>query len=256
MPCRVADEGRVNSVSAAAPSVNQSAPAARPAPAADPRRGWRRAAVVWGLFGCASLVAVGALRLGTAAAPHAPAAVRVQQAAPAAALGSITPSTSAAGPRITPLDTPLDRRRWRSIVIHHSGSPAGDAAAIERQHFAAGLAGLGYHFVIGNGQGLEDGQVVVGYRWERQLPGAHVAASARVDSARWNQDSIGICLVGNGERRAFTARQLSEAAALVRALQAELGIHAGSVVLHSDLAPVASPGRSFPVEAFRAQLLP
>jgi len=256
MPRPVADEGPVIPVPASAVPTSQPASAARPASAADPRRGWRRAAVVWGLFGCASLVAVGVLRFGAFGAPRAPATVRMQQAAPAAALGSITPTASAAGPRITPLDTPLDRRRWRSIVIHHSGSPAGDAAAIERQHFAAGLAGLGYHFVIGNGQGLDDGQVVAGYRWERQLPGAHVAALGRVDAGRWNQESIGICLVGNGDRRPFTDRQVREVAALVRALQAELGIHAGSVVLHSDLAPVASPGKCFPVEAFRAQLLP
>lgn len=239
-------------------SVPAPAPASvkTPSAPADPRRRWRRAAVVWGLFAGASVLAFGVLRLGVVAAPHAPSAVRVQQAVPAAALGAVTPSVSAPGPRITPLDTPLDRRRWHSIVIHHSGSPAGDAAAIERQHFAAGLAGLGYHFVIGNGQGLGDGQVVAGYRWERQLPGAHVAATGRVDAARWNRDSIAICLVGNGERRPFTERQLAEAAALVRALQAELGIHAGSVVLHSELAPVASPGRCFPAEAFRAQLLP
>jgi hypothetical protein len=233
--------------SAAASAV----PTARPA---DPRRGPRRTLVVWGAFACATAVAVGLLRLGSAGSAHP--ASHTQASAPAAPLGAPAPAIATAGPRIAPRDTPLDRTRWRSIVIHHSGSPAGDASSIERQHFKQGLVGLGYHFVIGNGQGLDDGQVVVGYRWERQLPGAHVSTLARVGAQRWNDESIAICLVGNGDRHPFTERQLREAAALVRTLQAELGIPAGSVVLHSDIAPVDSPGRCFPAADFRRLLLP
>jgi hypothetical protein len=166
--------------------------------------------VVWGAFACATAVAVGLLRLGSAGSAHP--ASHTQASAPAAPLGAPAPAIATAGPRIAPRDTPLDRTRWRSIVIHHSGSPAGDASSIERQHFKQGLVGLGYHFVIGNGQGLDDGQVVVGYRWERQLPGAHVSTLARVGAQRWNDESIAICLVGNGDRHPFTERQLREAA--------------------------------------------
>jgi hypothetical protein len=41
----------------------------------------------------------------------------------------------------------------------------------------------------------------------------------------------------------------------VRRLQRELGIPAERVFLHSDVAPVASPGSYFPTGAFEAQLL-
>lgn len=249
------------------------APAAR---TSDSRKTLGRTGTVWGVFLLATLTVGAFLQLSstrlTKAAPPLP--VQLHTAAPAAQppAASRAERFTASAPRVAPRDSMLDRQRWTAIVIHHSGSPAGDAASIERRHFDAGLAGLGYHFVVGNGQGLDDGQVVVGYRWERQLPGAHVArwTRAQVDPAlAWtapsasvpdadalNQHAIAICLVGNGERRSFTERQLRETVALVRALQAELGIRSEAIYLHSDVAPVVGPGRFFPIGDFRRQLLP
>jgi hypothetical protein len=116
-------------------------------------------------------------------------------------------------------------------VIHESGTPAGDMASLERRHFQAGRAGLGFHFVVGNGQGMEDGLVGVGYRWDRQLPGAHAPAqwraSARggmLDGAGLNESAIAICVIGNSDRRPWSDRQQRETANLVRALQRECGI--------------------------------
>lgn len=169
---------------------------------------------------------------------------------------------------VMPREVPLDRNRWNSIVIHHSGSPGGDAASIARMHGSAGLAGLGYHFIIGNGQGLADGMVEVGPRWNQQLPGAHVASRPAAEGAmliasrvpgtspdELNRNAVGICLVGNGDRRPFTEQQVHELAALVRRLQRELGISADRVFLHSDVARVASPGKFFPVSEFESQLV-
>jgi len=149
--------------------------------------------------------------------------------------------------------SPLDSDRWRSIVIHDLGQPVGDAGSVHRLHLSYGYQGLGYHFLIGNGNGLGDGIIHVGYRWDRQLPGAHVAGSA---GAEHNQHSIGICMIGTGDRRAFTERQMQSLTALVRRLQQEMGIPAESVYLHRDLAPgVTSPGRFFPAALLREQLL-
>src|SRR6056297_2856395 len=55
----------------------------------------------------------------------------------------------------------LDGDRWRRIVIHHSRSRHGNAAQLARSHQSMGLAGLGYHFVIGNGRGMADGELHV-----------------------------------------------------------------------------------------------
>lgn len=214
----------------------------------------RRTRVVWGAFGAAMALACGVLVLGDAQGPR-----------PVPAMAVVTSAAADAG--MAPREAPLDRSRWNAIVIHHSGSPAGDAGSIARMHGSEGLAGLGYHFVIGNGQGMPDGQVEVGPRWNRQLPGAHVASAGRVGAdvrmaARSNATpdelnlhAIGICLVGNGDRREFTDRQIEELASLVRRIQRTLDIPSERVFLHSDVSQTTSPGRYFPTARFEEQLL-
>jgi hypothetical protein len=163
-------------------------------------------------------------------------------------------ASAAASPRITPRDAAIDRDRWRAIVIHDSGTPAGDLASIERRHQQAGLAGLGFHFVIGNGQGMDEGAIAVGPRWERQLSGAHAPRGWRtpgrgagvLDAAALNRSAIAICLVGRADRRPFTDRQCREVRALVRRLQAEFGIPHDAVFLACDLQGVgAGPSGSW-----------
>jgi hypothetical protein len=151
------------------------------------------------------------------------------------------------------LDRPIDRDRWSGIVIHHLGEPFGTAESVHRRHLGWGYQGLGYHFLLGNGNGLGDGEVHVGYRWNQQLPGAHVVGSG---GAHHNEHSIGICLVGNGQRRAFSDRQMKHLVRLIQRLQQELGIPAEQIHLHSSVATgQLSPGRHFPVAEFREQLL-
>lgn len=145
----------------------------------------------------------------------------------------------------------LDDARWTGIVIHHSGDPSGSADSIDGQHRDQGLRGLGYHFVIGNGRGAQDGAIHAGYRWDAQLPGAHALGP---DADDLNQHAIGICLVGNGNQKAFTDAQLASLIALVERLQAEMGIPETDIYLHADIAPTASPGRHFPARAFKAML--
>jgi hypothetical protein len=198
-------------------------------------------------------LACGVLVLGDAEGPRA---------VPAMSVSAVDASTDG----ILPREAALDRARWNAIVIHHSATPAGDAASIARMHAAAGLDGLGYHFVIGNGQGSPDGYVEAGSRWHRQQPGAHVAASAaRGDVARvatngvsadaLNRQAIAICLIGNGDRRPFTDRQMHELGALVRRIQSSLGISPDRIYLHSDVAATTSPGQFFPVSSFENSVL-
>jgi N-acetyl-anhydromuramyl-L-alanine amidase AmpD len=71
-----------------------------------------------------------------------------------------------------------------------------------------------------------------------------------------NQRSIAICLIGNGDRRGFTDRQMAQLVNLVRQLQAKLDIPASSVRLHRDLSSgTSSPGRFFTAAQFHEQLL-
>ena len=80
-------------------------------------------------------------------------------------------------------------------VVFGAGSGLGFALAIvamagvrekmKYSHVPDGLKGLGYHFVIGNGRGISDGELYVGYRWLDQLAGAHAAGA---NGANWRTD--------------------------------------------------------------------
>ena len=204
-----------------------------------------RSAIVWGVL-VGAMTTVGGVLLMVDGGRRSP--------LDGMRLPSATALLAVSGPRSVEavLDTrhPLDRERWQAIMVHHSGRAYGTAESIEAQHRAMGLRGLGHHFVIGNGNGLGDGELFVGRRWLEQLPGAHAAGDhARAD---WfNRHSISICLVGDGNRRGFTEAQVTRLLEVVSALADELGIPADRIVLHSDEADVADPGVRFPAATFR-----
>jgi N-acetyl-anhydromuramyl-L-alanine amidase AmpD len=170
----------------------------------------------------------------------------------AASPGWVSETPVAADP-ISNTRVPVTHGQWTGILIHHSDQPAGDAQSLHRRHLEYGLSGLGYHFVIGNGNGMGDGVIHVGYRWTDQLAGAHAARGAD----QHNLHSIGICLIGNGDRRPFSDRQMRQLVNLVQRLQREHGIPASAVKLHREVAPgITSPGRFFAAGPLREQLLP
>ncbi len=142
------------------------------------------------------------------------------------------------------LPQPVENQRWQRIVIHHSGQMAGNARSIHQLHEQGlGYGGLGYHFVVGNGHGSDNGAIEVGYRWVRQVDGVYTP------------DAISICLVGNGDQVPPTAAQLRQLASLVKSLQQRLDIPAHRVHLHRELAQTTSPGQLFPAGYFRGQLI-
>lgn len=203
----------------------------------------KRTKVVWTALALSMGCAVSVLAVaGGSNGPTLP-----TRAIPAAAAVSAPASLESA----FTTDAPLDAERWRAIVIYHSGSPYGNAESIGRRHENLGLQGLGYHFVVGNGSGLPDGAVELGFRWLRQLPGAHATGPY----ADWyDQHAIGICLVGHGNRRPFTRAQMSRLISLVRVLARELDIPPERIYLHSDIASTDSPGWHFPEASFREQI--
>lgn len=146
---------------------------------------------------------------------------------------------------------PIAEGRWKGIVLHHSGSGYGSAETLAAAHADRGLRGLGYHFVIGNGAGAGDGELFVGHRWLDQLPGAHSGGPR----GEWhNLNTIGICLIGDGDRRQFTPAQLRRLTELVASLSRELGMDEQAVVLHRDIAATSSPGTMFPEATLREGL--
>ena len=142
--------------------------------------------------------------------------------------------------------------RWNTIVIHHLGRPGGSPGFLDRSHRKSGLSGHGYHFLIGNGNGFGDGSVHVGYRWLDQLAGVRPAG---IDTSKWNDGTISICLVGNGNRRPFSDQQMNQLSDLVQRLQQDLLIPANSVLLAKEMGGNATPGKHFAEAQFRSQLL-
>ncbi|MEZ5274764.1 MAG: LysM peptidoglycan-binding domain-containing protein [Opitutaceae bacterium] len=142
--------------------------------------------------------------------------------------------------------------QWQHIVIHHSGTPIGSGKNIDRYHREERHMenGLAYHFVIGNGNGMRDGEIYIGGRWIKQIEGGHLAIHAL------NLNSIGICLIGNFEKDRPTTKQLNSLEALIRTLLAETGLPRSAVTTHKEIHPkhTLCPGRQFPTEAFEARL--
>jgi len=138
-------------------------------------------------------------------------------------------------------------RPWRWIVIHHSATPSGGAAAFDKMHRAKGWDELGYHFVIGNGTDTRDGQIEVGPRWPKQKWGAH----AKTADNRYNDYGIGICLVGNFDVDRPTAAQMRSLSKLVAYLMRTYHIPADRVLGHGDTKPTDCPGHHMSVAAVR-----
>lgn len=147
-------------------------------------------------------------------------------------------------------------RSWQSIVLHHSATAGGDVATIDAQHRARrdrqGKAwlGIGYHFVVGNGRRMADGQVEPTFRWKQQLAGAHAG------DAQQNDRGIGICLIGDFDQAAPTPKQITAARELVRLLAAQFSIPRQRVLRHGDVQATLCPGRMFPWDEVLADLPP
>jgi hypothetical protein len=137
---------------------------------------------------------------------------------------------------------------FRSIVIHHSATHGGSAAAFERNHRAR-LGGLAYHFIIGNGSGCGDGEIETGYRWRDQIPGPHTK------NLEVNNESIAVCLVGDLQSAPPTRRQVSALLELLERLCRECRIPAERIRCHKEVDPeTLCPGRGLPMDELRTAL--
>jgi N-acetylmuramoyl-L-alanine amidase len=136
---------------------------------------------------------------------------------------------------------------WQWIVIHHSATPTGGAAAFDKMHKAKGWDELGYHFVVGNGTDTGDGQVEVGPRWSKQKWGAH----AKTSDNRFNRFGIGICLVGNFDNERPTKAQLQSLSKLVAYLMKSYNVPADRVIGHGETKATDCPGRNVHIADIR-----
>jgi hypothetical protein len=143
---------------------------------------------------------------------------------------------------------PVRPGRWQYIVVHHSGVDTGTVKAMDHYHRDVRHMenGLAYDFVIGNGSGMEDGEIAVGNRWTRQLDGGHLASEAQ------NKIALGICLVGNFDEHPPTRKEMESLRALVVALMARCNLTPSAVKTHQQINIVHTrcPGTKFPTKSF------
>jgi hypothetical protein len=135
--------------------------------------------------------------------------------------------------------------RWKAVYIHHSRTPAGDAASLSR-----GDAGCGDHFVVGNGVGAVDGEVQFTRRWNLQQPADPAPGQIAIDGS-----CVSICVVGDFDKTAPTPTQLKRLEYLVQTLQERFRIPANEVWLIDRPQSAAGAGQFFPRSAFQGQLL-
>jgi N-acetylmuramoyl-L-alanine amidase len=114
---------------------------------------------------------------------------------------------------------PVQRARWKFIIVHNSGTRQGSARVFDyyHRHVRRMKNGLAYHFVIGNGTSTRNGQIEIGERWIRQMRGGHV------HSDYMNNIGLGICLVGDFNRDQPTRAQLDACEELIKYLQERCG---------------------------------
>lgn len=105
------------------------------------------------------------------------------------------------------------RKRTDAVIIHHVGNTDKNinVAAIHRWHKQNGWAGIGYHYIIRKDGSIERGRPV-------DTIGAH--------TYNQNDNTVGICVVGNFELSRPTSEQFRAAEKLV-----------GAVCRHYDITP-------------------
>ena len=114
-------------------------------------------------------------------------------------------------------------REIKTIVIHHSGN-TDTVENIRKLHVETnGWDDIGYHFMIDR-----KGSLILGRETEKA--GAHVYG--------YNEDSIGVCLLGNFDKETLNEKQLKMLNWLINMLLNEFSLSKEDVKFHRDFPDV------------------
>ena len=142
-------------------------------------------------------------------------------------------------------------RKINKIIVHCSDSSWGNAAEIDKWHKEFGWKGIGYHYVILNGNIHPrvfaeefDGALELGRPVEEQ--GAHVKGM--------NEDTIGVCLIGID---IFSKKQKSMLNKLLYSLCREYELSRKDILGHYETPTGAAQGKTCPninMKSYRRKL--
>ncbi len=142
--------------------------------------------------------------------------------------------------------------RWKHIVIHHSAGNFGTIEFLQQVHrdrqSGDPIDAIPYHYVVGNGNGLQLGEVASDWRQDFNIWGTHVSAN----NMSRNFLGIGICLIGNFENNGVPEKQFEALVSLTKNLMSEHSIPAQNVVFHGKIEGESTkcPGKNFPFDRF------
>jgi len=147
-------------------------------------------------------------------------------------------------------------RRWKYIVIHHSAGNYGTIEFLQKVHRERQkndpIDAIPYHYVIGNGNGLDMGEVASDWRQKYNIWGAHVSGN---NSDR-NFQGIGICLIGNYEENNVPQKQYDSLVSLTQSLMSTYSIDIKHVSGHGHTPGERTkcPGKNFPMQQFLSDI--
>lgn len=144
------------------------------------------------------------------------------------------------------------QNRWNYIVIHHSAGNYGNIAHLQDVHnqrqSKEPINAISYHYIIGNGNGMENGKVESDIRKQFNLWGVHVSKN------NWDRNfrGIGICIIGNLDKNTMTSKQYESLIKLTINLMEKYNIRSKNVGLHGKISGESTkcPGKLFPFEQF------
>ena len=138
--------------------------------------------------------------------------------------------------------------RISRITIHHDAMEASGIrqasesrrrlADIQRAHMGNGWADIGYHYAIDPMGNVWAGRPV-------QLQGAHVKD--------WNENNLGIMVMGNFMHERPTPQALASLARLVSSESARYRVSSSNIRTHRELSPTACPGDALQREVLAAR---
>lgn len=142
--------------------------------------------------------------------------------------------------------------RWNYIVIHHSAGNYGNIPFLQKVHRERQpkdpIDDMPYHYIIGNGKGLEIGKIASSFRLNYSIWGSHLSAN-NVDR---NFRGIGICLIGNYEINKVPKLQYDALVKLTRKLMTKYNIAIANISFHGKIKGESTrcPGKNFPYKQF------
>ena len=145
---------------------------------------------------------------------------------------------------------PLQKGRWNYIIVYQSGSQSGNSAELSEGKDVGGIIrpqnagnttqGANFHFVVDNtrnGIGNPDGYVQRGLAWQEQLSTSPYFSWPYLTPHHYSAyaNAVGVCIIGDINRKNYSASQIRSTVSLVRALERHLNIPSSCVKLQWEI---------------------